>query len=389
MAKVLIVDDSRAIRLIVRREIEALGLEAEEAEDGARALVYMAEHKVDLVVLDLTMPVQGGPETLAKIRAHGLTTPVIVLTAESKRSTLSELMKAKIDDYILKPFKPEELRTKVSKVLKLAPRAQPVVNPAAAVSPASATSKPASESESYTKGEDMQQSDVLVVDDLENVFKKLRSLVPEKLTMELAQTGAAAITVARQRTFRIVLIDLEIPGTDSKALLRELKTIQKDATYLALCMRAGSADPEKDMKALGFDGYLYKPFEADRVTALLAQASGGGEALAVVQDDVLRIAAFAGWETSMERYLPKLSTLIDKSLNEMAAACFDQVIFDMTSFPPRADRTPRLVLEVLGKTGKVGLTLKVVGLPETKKMLDLYVDTKTIPFFESVEAARR
>ena len=402
MARVLIVDDSRAIRSIVRKEIEALGLEADEAEDGARAVAQMTERPADLVLLDLTMPVLDGPATLAKLRELGLKTPVIILTSESKRSVLADVMRMKISDYILKPFKPEELRAKITKALKAAeaepPRAATAATPAAAAaspaaapaaSPVATAAETAAGSEAASTTKEGLMTDVLVVDDLENVFKKLRTLVPEKLTMEFSASGTAALTAARQKGFRVILIDLEIPGTDSKALLRELKTLplQKETTFLALCMRT-AADPEKEVKRLGFDGYLYKPFELDRIAAVLLSQTSINEALAVVEDDVLRMTPFPAWETHMERYLPKLSTLIDKCLNDLAAACFDQVIFDMTHFPPRPDRSPRLVLEVLEKTTKFGLTLKVVGLPETKKFLELYVDTKTVPFFESVEAAR-
>ena len=73
---------------------------------------------------------------LAKMREAGNKTPVLMLTSEAKRSIVGEVMKLGIEDYILKPFKPEELKAKVSKVLKdLGGAGATPVSAAAAISP--------------------------------------------------------------------------------------------------------------------------------------------------------------------------------------------------------------------------------------------------------------
>ena len=137
MARVLTVDDSRAVRSIVVRQLTEWGCETDEAEDGIKGLEKLDEVLYDLVLLDVTMPEMDGPTMLAKMREAGNKTPVLMLTSEAKRSIVGEVMKLGIEDYILKPFKPEELKAKVSKVLKdLGGPGGASASPIAAVAPA-------------------------------------------------------------------------------------------------------------------------------------------------------------------------------------------------------------------------------------------------------------
>lgn len=126
MPAILTVDDSRAVRSIVGKQVKALGFELLEAEDGIQGLERLAQARVDLVLLDVTMPNMDGPTMLQKMRAAGDQTPVIMLTSESQRATVAAAMQAGISDYILKPFKAEELREKVLSVLECEPGLDPL-----------------------------------------------------------------------------------------------------------------------------------------------------------------------------------------------------------------------------------------------------------------------
>src|SRR3954452_4429562 len=117
MHRVLTIDNSRAVRMLVAKQARELRCEVDEAEDGAAGLVKLEAQRYSMVVLDLTMPVLDGPGMLAAMRARGDQTPVLVLTSESKRSVVAGLLKLGITDYILKPFKSEELQSKMLKIL--------------------------------------------------------------------------------------------------------------------------------------------------------------------------------------------------------------------------------------------------------------------------------
>lgn len=117
MPAILTVDDSRAVRSIVGKQVKGLGFDLLEAEDGVEGLERLAAAHVDLVLLDVNMPNMDGPTMLRKMRERGDQTPVIMLTSESTRSIVAGAIQQGISDYILKPFKPEELREKILSVL--------------------------------------------------------------------------------------------------------------------------------------------------------------------------------------------------------------------------------------------------------------------------------
>lgn len=98
MPRVMTVDDSRAVRSIVSKQLQAMGFDIEEAEDGQQALDKLQEISVDLILLDVTMPVMDGPTMLAKLREAGNLTPVVMLTSESKRSVVADRLENVVVD---------------------------------------------------------------------------------------------------------------------------------------------------------------------------------------------------------------------------------------------------------------------------------------------------
>src|SRR5690242_14151679 len=139
MPRILTIDDSSTIRSIITKQMSELGFEVDHAENGQHGLDKLDTTHVDLILLDVTMPVMDGPTMLAALRERGNRTPVIMLTSESKRSIVANAIKLGIEDYILKPFKPDELRGKVMKVLRVegSVATPPPAAPAPAPAPAS------------------------------------------------------------------------------------------------------------------------------------------------------------------------------------------------------------------------------------------------------------
>src|SRR5262249_39205128 len=93
MPRILTIDDSSTIRSIITKQMSELGFEVDHAEDGQQGLAKLEEVTVDLILLDVTMPVMDGPTMLAALRERGDRTPVIMLTSESKRSIVAGAIK--------------------------------------------------------------------------------------------------------------------------------------------------------------------------------------------------------------------------------------------------------------------------------------------------------
>lgn len=106
MFNAIIIEDDPMISALNRRFMEKDGRFHVEAEfpSGSKALRWLLSHSVDLVLLDVYMPVLSGPELLRELRVRGVETDVIMITAAHDTQTINELMKLGIVDYLVKPF---------------------------------------------------------------------------------------------------------------------------------------------------------------------------------------------------------------------------------------------------------------------------------------------
>ena len=110
-ARVLIVDDAMLIRRYVADILEPLGATCTFAEDGAAALLRARSGGIDLIILDLAMPIMNGWELLAELRANPLTAaiPVVVITAHGQSGTATQVGALGADGYLEKPFRRDQL----------------------------------------------------------------------------------------------------------------------------------------------------------------------------------------------------------------------------------------------------------------------------------------
>ncbi len=129
--KILSVDDSRTIRMIVKKAFAAYDCQLFEAENGVEGLALAAKEAPDLIILDITMPVMTGIEMLSKLKEDPQLKdiPVIMLTAESGKDNVMQIVKMGVKDYIVKPFKGEQLIDRATRIIDLKPKA---AKPAAA-----------------------------------------------------------------------------------------------------------------------------------------------------------------------------------------------------------------------------------------------------------------
>lgn len=120
---VLVVDDAATMRRIVRSLLRELGIKnVREAEDGEMALEDLKRQRADLVVSDWAMPKMTGIELLRAIRQDSALkdTPVLMVTAESKKESIMEAIQAGVNNYIVKPFNSKTLEEKLHKIFKVA-----------------------------------------------------------------------------------------------------------------------------------------------------------------------------------------------------------------------------------------------------------------------------
>ncbi len=372
MPRILTVDDSRPIRMIVSKALVEMGFEVGEAEDGNDGLKKLQEGAYDLVVLDVTMPNLDGPGMLAKMREVGDKTPVLMLTSESKTSIVAALMKLGIQDYVLKPFKGDELRGKVLKALKLP--ANYVAQNGGATAGAAETGD--------------GKLTILVIDDMENVHKKLRSMIPEAVGLETALTVQDGLNAVRNKKVKAILVDAEIQAGGPAPVVKQLRLLQPGAGIWGMALRSAN-NVAKEMRDLGFDDALLKPFTQDAIDALIEQYAVKNETLFVAKDDLIQITPFLGKEDRLERYFVKLAADVKTVVQKLGEACFEKAVIDAINLPlQQPARVAQFLVDTFKVAGDLGISVKVVGSPELPKAMRGFQETKDLRCFTTVDEAR-
>jgi DNA-binding response OmpR family regulator len=116
--RVLVVDDDRTLRQALIFNLEREGYEGRGAVDGEQALSAARDGGLDLMLLDLMLPGLSGLEVLRTMRAEGIDTPVIILSAKGSEVDRVVGLKVGADDYVSKPFSRPELLARIESVMR-------------------------------------------------------------------------------------------------------------------------------------------------------------------------------------------------------------------------------------------------------------------------------
>jgi two-component system KDP operon response regulator KdpE len=112
------VDDEPSIQRSVAALLQSRGYDVEVAGTGAGALRHVTDHRPDLIVLDLGLPDMNGVEVCQRLRTESSTLPIVVLSARNAEADKVQALELGADDYVTKPFGPEELVTRIRVALR-------------------------------------------------------------------------------------------------------------------------------------------------------------------------------------------------------------------------------------------------------------------------------
>jgi len=353
---ILVADDSHLVRSIVvqslRTEFDVL-----QAENGRQVLDILQARTVDLLILDLAMPVMDGRETLKLLRKSGNGTPVIVLTGEVRTSVIGEVLMEGVEDYVLKPVTPAEIRRKVRVVLKL-------------------------ETEEINRPE----SDILLVDPVPVVAKKLKRHLPKDIEIRQASDFSAAVEACRAYQFKVILVDMQMPEIGGEGLASQLRILQPGTAVFGLYLRDINTG-KADVLQTGFDGYLFKPFEASRVKELLKSNLGRAVAEPItIEGNKIILNDYPRPKDQRQAYVMRLRQDSIDGVKAIAGACFETVILDLSIPPPREMLLGYLVY-LHRACMNIGLTIFVVADDEVKNLIKTTGDTAGLEVFEVMDQA--
>ncbi len=120
--RVLIVDDSPAMRSVIRRVLDLSGFEMSEcleASQGEEAWGVLRDHRVDIILTDINMPVMNGEQFLVRLRQDELlkSTPVVVVSTDATEQRIRRMLALGARGYVTKPFFPEALRQELERLV--------------------------------------------------------------------------------------------------------------------------------------------------------------------------------------------------------------------------------------------------------------------------------
>jgi two-component system cell cycle response regulator len=252
--KILTVDDSKTIRMIVARAFKTFACEIFEAADGVEGLTAAHRERPDIIILDLTMPIMDGVEMLTKLKADAelRSIPVVMLTAEAGRDNVLRIAKLGVRDYLIKPFKEELIVERVGRIIDL---------------------KAKSELTARAKRFD-DPLQVLVVDDKPAIIEQIQAALSETpwKVQGVSQPGQA-VDSCSQVLPDIILVSLSLPegaGFNLAQMFRaNMRT--KSIPIVALSVKTAS-DEQARAQQLGFNGVITKPIDFDDVRLKITRA---------------------------------------------------------------------------------------------------------------------
>ena len=310
-AKILAVDDSRTIRLIISKCFKAYDCELVEAGNGAEALAIAAKEKPDLIMLDLSMPVMDGYETLGRLKADPelRAIPVIMLTAEASRENVLKIAQLGVKDYIVKPFREQMIVERVGKVVALKRR-----NPIAA----------------RAKRFD-DPLGILVVDDKPAIMEQIRAgLGDTPWTLQNRVQLADAVAYCNDNPVDVILISLSLPENGGFTLFQMLRgnPKTKQVPIFALCVKTASDDLVLAQE-MGFSGVVTKPIDFEELKAKMARALSLDTSYRYFQhrDGVLAVTLPTAFGPNVAN---EVSLHLRTKVAEAVDAGMDKIVLDMS-----------------------------------------------------------
>ncbi len=366
--KILTVDDSKAVRIIVKRSFKEFDCEIVEAANGVEGLAAAAKEKPDLILLDVTMPVMDGVEMLAKLKSDHIlkTIPVIMLTAEAGRQAVMKIAKLGIRDYMVKPFKEDVLVEKVGRVVDLRPN----------------TEAPVSKTLS-------DQVDILVVEDKAAIIQQIQNGLKDMpwKVHGMASPGET-IDFCQKIVPDVIIISLSLEDNVAFSLYRILKSDSK-TKYLPVFGLAVKTDHEMQQKAqqMGFSSIITKPIDFNDIITKVTKAINldTSERYFAFEEDYLLINLPKDPSTYM---LSEVQQYMKDKVAEAVDKGFYKVIFDVSAITKIDMEIIKLMVFTKETTHELTLSLTLIGNEEIIRECASYEETKDWVFHKTIDEAK-
>lgn len=366
--KILTVDDSRTIRLIVSKAFKSFDCEVLEAQNGVEGLAVASKEKPDIIILDITMPIMDGYETLTKLKSDpelkGI--PVIMLTAEAGKDNVLRIAKLGVRDYLIKPFKEEVVIERVGRIIDLKPKGQ---------------------IQAKAKRFDDPMT-ILVVDDKPAIAEQIKNGLKETqwTVVSRAQSGEA-LDLCSQTVPDVILLSLSLPENAGYNLFQLFRgnPKTKSVPVFAMCVKTAVEDQGKAQQ-MGFNCIVTKPIDIEDLKSKVSRSLNLDTSYKYFQqrDGVLLLNLPANFGPGVAN---EVTLHLRPQLAEAVDAGLDKVIMDFSHVKTADISLIKLGLEVMGLCGELSLKNRIIGSEAVTQECKNYEETKDWRFMGSFEEA--
>jgi two-component system, cell cycle response regulator len=367
--KLLTVDDSKTVRIIVRKAFKGFDCEILEAVNGVEGLAIAAKTMPDIILLDVTMPVMDGVEMLTKLKSDpGLKAiPVMMLTAEGGRENVLRIAKIGVRDYIVKPFKEEVLVEKCGRIIDLKPLNEGAAKSRSIFDPA----------------------DILVVEDKPAIIQQIQSGLkhtPWKIRGVASQ--GEGLDVCSKGSPDLILISLSLPDDGAFTLFRLLRANPrtKHTPIFALMVKT-ETEQQQEAQTVGFSAMITKPIDPGELESKIAKAMNldTSQRYFSLESDclVMRLP-----ENSSASVLAEASIYLKPKLTATVDAGFNKVVIDIQPLKSLHMGVIKILFQAMQLCRELTLHYALVGNAQIIAECKGFEDTRTWTFHESVDDAK-
>jgi two-component system cell cycle response regulator len=366
--KILTVDDSKTIRLIVARAFKTFACEIFEAADGVEGLTVAQRERPDIIILDLTMPIMDGVEMLTKLKADAelRSIPVVMLTAESGRENVLRIARLGVRDYLIKPFKEDLIIERVGRIIDLKAKNEAVAR--------------------AKRFDDPLR--ILVVDDKPVIVEQIQKAVEgTNWTVQGASQPGQAVDLCSQNLPDIILVSLSLPEGAGFILFQMFRANvrTKSIPIVALSVKT-AADEQAKAQQLGFGGIITKPIDFEDVQPKITRALGLDTSHKYFQtrDGVLALSLPTNFNQSVAN---DITVHLRAKVCEAVDAGINRVIIDMSQLKAADVTLIKLGIGVIQMCVELEVRYGLVGSDAVRAECKNYEETKDWQFTSSFEEA--
>lgn len=366
--KILTVDDSKTIRMIVARAFKPFACEVLEASDGVEGLAVVHREKPDIIILDYTMPVMDGVEMLTKLKADPdkRNIPVVMLTAESGRENVLRIAKLGVRDYLIKPFKEDIIIERVGRIIDLKAKTDAAVK---------------------TKRYD-DPLQILVVDDKPAIIEQVQSgLSDTPWTVSGVSQAGQAVDYCSQKLPDIIIVSLSLPESSGFMLFQMFRASVKTKSIPILAMSVKTAAEEQARaQQVGFTGVITKPIDFEDLKIKITRALNLDTSYRYFErhEDLLLLKLPANFNQSVSN---DVSNHLRGKICEAVDAGLSRLVVDMSQLRAADVTLIKLGLSTIQLCTELDVKYSLIGSDAVCHECKNYEETKDWQFVSTLDDA--